>query len=84
MSDLAATNCGGGCSECGGMSSCFWIIILLLLCGGCGCNGGSGVFRSGGDCDNGCSCIWIIILLFFCGGMGFNGGSGCGGCGCGC
>ena len=37
MSDLAATNCGG-CGDCNGFggSSCYWIIILLLLCSSCG------------------------------------------------
>lgn len=38
MSDLAATNCGGGCScNEGGCNSILWIIILLCCCGG---NGG--------------------------------------------
>ena len=44
MSDVAATNCGGGCS-CGGGSNnnCLIIILLLLCCGGCGgFNGGCG------------------------------------------
>ena len=35
MSDLAATNCGGGCScNEGGCNSILWIIILLCCCGG--------------------------------------------------
>ncbi|MDY2628658.1 MAG: chorion class high-cysteine HCB protein 13 [Lachnospiraceae bacterium] len=75
MSDLAATNCGGGCSfndndnRCG-CGNLIWILILLFCCG-------NGSFF-GGDCDNGCgnnSCLWILILLFCCGGFG-------GGCGC--
>ena len=52
MSDLAATNCGCGDERCGCNNNCgcgngnslfgdnSWIIIvLLLLCGGCGNNG---------------------------------------------
>ena len=42
MSDLAATNCGCGDERCGcnnGNDSCWIIIVLLLLCGGCGNNG---------------------------------------------
>ena len=35
MSDLAATNCGGGCScNEGGCGSILWIILLLCCCGG--------------------------------------------------
>ena len=41
MSDLTATNCGCGCENGNGMSSCLWIILLLCCCGGCG-NGFSG------------------------------------------
>lgn len=82
MSDLAATNCGCG-NDCGGMSSCMWIIILCLLSSN-GCNGSS-PFNSNG-CGGSDSCIWIILLLLFCGGgngIGLN--NGCGnGCGCGC
>lgn len=80
MSDLAATNCGG-CSDCnGGCSSCFWIICLLLLCGGCG--SGNSTF-GGGGCGND-SCTWIILLLLFCGGgCGNNGLFSNNGCGCG-
>ena len=38
MSDLAATNCGGGCScNEGGCGSILWIILLLCCCGGNGC-----------------------------------------------
>ena len=36
MSDLTATNCGCGCDNGNGMSSCLWIILLLCCCGGCG------------------------------------------------
>ena len=37
MSDLAATNCGGGCScNEGGCGSILWIILLLCCCGGNG------------------------------------------------
>ena len=45
MSDLAATNCGG-CGDCNGFggSSCYWIIILLLLCSSCG----NGLNNNGG------------------------------------
>ena len=28
MSDLTATNCGCGCENGNGMSSCLWIILL--------------------------------------------------------
>ena len=72
MSDLAATNCGGGCScNEGGCNSILWIIILLCCCGGNGgfCGGNNGC---GGSND----CLWIILLLFCCGGCGGNGG-GC-------
>ncbi len=78
MSDLTATNCGCGCENGNGMSSCLWIILLLACCGGCG-NMNSG-------CGNGCgndSCLWIIRLLLFCGGNSFGGGCGSN-CGCGC
>ena len=66
MSDLAATNCGGGCScNEGGCNSILWIIILLCCCGGNGgfCGGNNGC---GGSND----CLWIILLLFCCGGCG--------------
>ncbi len=61
MSDLAATNCGGGCGcNEGNCCSIIWIILLLCFCGGnngmCGNNNGN------------CDCLWIIILLLFCGG----------------
>lgn len=76
MSDLSATNCGCGnmdnCNGFGGLSSCVWIIILLLCCGGCGNGRGDGC-GFGGD-----SCIWIILILLFC----CNGNGN--GCGCGC
>ena len=68
MSDLAATNCGGGCScNEGGCNSILWIIILLCCCGGNGgfCGGNNGC---GGNND----CLWIILLLFCCGGCGGN------------
>ena len=74
MSDLAATNCGGGCScNEGGCNSILWIIILLCCCGGNGgfCGGNNGC---GGNND----CLWIILLLFCCGGCGGN--NGCGFC----
>ena len=57
MSDLAATNCGGGCScNEGGCNSILWIIILLCCCGGNGgfCGGNNGC---GGNND----CLWIIF-----------------------
>ena len=72
--------CNNGCGGSGfGGNSC-WIIILLLLC--CGC--GDGGFGGGMDC-----CWIIILLLLFCC-CGNNGGCanaannncGCGGCGC--
>lgn len=86
MSDLCSSNCGCerdvnygcGCgsngydNRSGGMSSCLWIILLLIFCGG----NSSSVFGHNGDgcgCD---SCIWIILLLIFCGGWNF------GSCGC--
>ena len=69
MSDLTATNCGCGCENGNGMSSCLWIILLLCCCGGCG-NGFSG---NGFGND---SCLWIIGHL--CGGGG-GGNTGAGG-----
>ena len=61
MSDLAATTCGGGCSNSD--NGCSWIIILLLLCSCCGGNS-TGFFGGGGCGDNGCnSIIWIILIL---------------------
>ena len=44
MSELSATNCGCGCDNGNGMSSCLWIILLLCCCGGCGGNGFGGGF----------------------------------------
>lgn len=58
MSDLTATNCGCGCENGNGMSSCLWIILLLACCGGCG-NMNSG-------CGNGCgndSCLWSSFFF---------------------
>lgn len=80
MSDLTATNCGGGCDRRRDNCGCniIFLIILLSCCGG-------GDFFGGNDCDRGCggifggndnSCIWIILLLLFCG-NGFGGGCGC-------
>ena len=74
MSDLAATNCGGGCGCEGGNNNCLWLILILLFCGGCGSN-----FNSGNDCGCGGGCggfggnnlIWILILLCCCGGGSF-------------
>lgn len=84
MSDLTATNCGGGCNnrcDCDNGNSCIWIILILLLYSGNGFGGGcnndcgnNGLF--GGDC----SCIIIIILLLCC--CGGGNGFGFGGCGC--
>ena len=86
MSDLTATNCGCG-SSCGsnllGGSSCIWIILILLFCGG-GCGNGIGGLIGG---NNGCGCgcgseannggcdciIWIILILLLCG----NNSTGC-------
>ncbi len=60
MSDLAATNCGGGCGcNEGNCCSIIWIILLLCFCGG-----NNGMCGNNGNCD----CLWIIILLLFCGG----------------
>ena len=70
MSDLAATNCGGGCScNEGGCGSILWIILLLCCCGGNGCG-----LNSGNGCGND-SCLWIILLLFCCGGCGNGNGT---------
>ena len=77
MSELS--NCGCGCerdNNCGrintwngfGNSSCLWIILLLIFCGGCG-NGFWGA-NNGCGCDRDNSCLWIILLLIFCGGCG--------------
>ncbi|MCI8625374.1 MAG: hypothetical protein HFI40_03695 [Lachnospiraceae bacterium] len=77
MSDLAATNCGGGCGCEGGGNSCLWLILILLFCGGCGGNFGN--LCGGNDCGCGGGCggngggtslIWILILLCCCGGNG--------------
>ncbi|MCI5937311.1 MAG: chorion class high-cysteine HCB protein 13 [Eubacterium sp.] len=78
MSDLSATQCGGGCScnEGCGNSSCWIIILLLLCCGGCGGNGISTLGGFGGD-NCSCSILYILLLIScFCGGN--NGGCGCG------
>ena len=75
MSDLAATNCGGGCScNEGGCGSILWIILLLCCCDGNGCGLNSGI-----GCGND-SCLWIILLLFCCGGCGNGNGNGFGCC----
>ena len=75
MSDLAATNCGGGCScNEGGCVSILWIILFLCCCGGIGCG-----LNSGNGCGND-SCLWIILLLFCCGGCGNGNGNGFGCC----
>lgn len=70
-------NCGNGCGN-----NCWWIIILLLLICGCGCDNGCG---NGCGCDNGCggnNCWWIIILLLlFCNGCGCDNGCTCGSAG---
>ncbi len=72
MSDLAATNCGGGCS-CGNNCGCsiIWIIILLS----CFCGNGNSSLFGGNDCDDNNGCMWIILLLLFCG-CGNNNRSG--------
>lgn len=77
MSDLTATNCGGGCGcgSCGDDNNCLFLILILLFCGG-GC--GTSAFSNNG-CGND-SCLFLILLLFFCGGFGSN---GCNSCGCG-
>lgn len=74
MSDLAATNCGGvGCGCGGDNGGCNIIcIILILLCCGCGDNGGC---RNNGGFGNDC---FLIILLLLCCGSNSNGGLGCG------
>ncbi len=60
MSDLSATNCGGGCSPTRTiLPSAGLLSFLLLCCGGCGNGFGGGM---GGDC--GCI-IWILIILCF-------------------
>ena len=48
------------CNNWGG-NSCLWIILILLLCGGCGNNAIGGCSSNGcgngcGCCDNGCGC----------------------------
>ncbi|MCD8011193.1 MAG: chorion class high-cysteine HCB protein 13 [Lachnospiraceae bacterium] len=65
MSDLAATNCNGGCG-CDSGNSCsslIFILLILFCCGGCG----NGCGENGMNCD-----AWIIILLllFCCNGNG--------------
>jgi hypothetical protein len=78
MSDLVATNCGGGCGCNGGNSGCsniIWILLILACCGGNG--GGLGLNNLFGGDNDCCSLIWILLLLSCCGGNG-------GGCGCGC
>lgn len=74
MSDLAASNCGCGCENSGGISnlfggnSCSTLILLLVLLSCCGNN------NNGCGCgfDQNNSCLWIILLLCCC-------GNGCGG-----
>lgn len=68
MSDLAATNCGGGCGCNDGCGSILWIILLLS----CFCNGnGSSIFGGNGcGCESNNSCLWIILLLLCCNGNG--------------
>ena len=65
--------------NCFGNNGCWWIIILLLLCGcndgGCGDGCGCGNNRSGFGGNN--SCWWIIILILLCS-CGNNNGCGCG------
>jgi hypothetical protein len=77
MSDLAATNCGGGCGFGNGENSCsnlIWILLILSCCGNSSLFGGSDC-----GCDSGNnSCLWILILLFCCGGNLFGGNGGCG------
>ncbi len=68
MSDLTATNCGGGCnSGYGTGNGCNLIFLILLLC----CCGGGGNLLGGEG--NGCSCdniLWILLILCCCGGGG--------------
>ena len=72
MSDLTATNCGGGCgcgldNNNGCCGSSMWIIILLLLFGGNnGC--GNSLFGCGCGNDNN-TWLVILILLICCGGL---------------
>ncbi|MBQ8280992.1 MAG: chorion class high-cysteine HCB protein 13 [Lachnospiraceae bacterium] len=74
------SGCPSGRNSVFGGSSCIWIIIILLFCGGCGNNGS---FGSGCGDNNDCSCIiWILLILCLCGGSCGNNNS-CG-CGCGC
>lgn len=86
MSSLNS-NCGCGNNGYGlfGSSSCTWIILLLLFCGGnngCG-NNGTSLFggNNGGCCD---LLIWLLILSSCCGGNnGYNSANnGCNSCGC--
>ena len=67
MSDLAATNCGGGCgceNNSGmGCNSIIWIILLLCCCGN-----GNGLFGGRNDCGCDNNMFIIIILLFCCNG----------------
>ena len=75
MSDLSATQCGGGCSyNEGNGSSCWIILILLLCCGGCGSNALGNGLGGGNDC----SCLILILLLLSCCGNGGLGGNGFG------
>lgn len=86
MSDLTATNCGcndtcgrsgNNHNNCGfGGNSCIWIILLLFLCNGNGCDNGCGCGSFGmmGGGNNCCSIlIWILLISCFCGnGFGCN------------
>lgn len=72
MSDLAATNCSGGCGSfnnngCSCGNNLIWIILLLCCCGN-----GSSLFDNGGcGCGNdNNNCMWIVLLLLCCGGCG--------------
>lgn len=71
MSDLTATNCGGGCNSFDGGCNCIWIILILLFC--CGGNNGFGCGN-----NNDCSCIWIILILLCCYGDRDRDRIGCG------
>ena len=93
MSDLVATNCGGGCGcerpscgcerpSCGcerhsGCGSNNIIWILLILAF---CGGGScgNSWGFGGGDNDCCSIIWILLILSCCGGGGSFFGGGCG------
>ena len=78
MSDLAATNCGGGCScNEGGCGSILWIIIIAVLLRWQRLRI---LWQFRHMAAEMTAALWIILLLFCCGGCGNGNGNGFGCC----